>query len=399
MKRQFTLLLASVLVVFALTACGGNDKDTNQDNNGQNTVGEDIQNAGEDIMDAGEDILDPDNNNSNKDNGTGDHKNDQNTTDRGDSALTGGDTTVEDAVTKQNSRPGVSYGQMLRNARVHDSDGPLKSRLRPHRINTDREAFCLLEQEDGAQKTHRAAATAAALSFSERAWEGPCLFQGTWYNKAKHTFRGKGAAMSTVKEPLHPLRTARYLWLGILLCALVGGACFLGGRWSAGRSETAKIDTVVLQNQLSEIRELATVTYAYTNMAQFESSNDFYGVKIPFTTKSFILTYDGTVKAGVDLDGAEVSVSGTTVTITLPEAEILSHEIDEDSMEVFDEKTSIFNPFTVEDFTSFQSDQKAAMEEKALSRGLLAEARAKAVSSVEQLFAAALPDTYTVTVH
>ena len=189
--------------------------------------------------------------------------------------------------------------------------------------------------------------------------------------------------MSTVKEPLHPLRTARYLWLGILLCALVGGACFLGGRWSAAQWE---------------IRELATVTYAYTNMAQFESSNDFYGVKIPFTTKSFILTYDGTVKAGVDLDGAEVSVSGTTVTITLPEAEILSHEIDEDSMEVFDEKTSIFNPFTVEDFTSFQSDQKAAMEEKALSRGLLAEARAKAVSSVEQLFAAALPDTYTVTV-
>ena len=61
-----------------------------------------------------------------------------------------------------------------------------------------------------------------------------------------------------MKEPLHPLRTARYLWLGILLCALVGGACFLGGRWSAGRSETAKIDTVVLQNQLSEIRELAT---------------------------------------------------------------------------------------------------------------------------------------------
>ena len=43
MKRQFTLLLASVLVVFALTACGGNDKDTNHDNNGQNTVGQQQQ--------------------------------------------------------------------------------------------------------------------------------------------------------------------------------------------------------------------------------------------------------------------------------------------------------------------------------------------------------------------
>ena len=202
--------------------------------------------------------------------------------------------------------------------------------------------------------------------------------------------------MSTVKEPLHPLMTARYLWLGILLCALVGGACFLGGRWSAGRSENVQIDAVVLQNQLTEIRELATVTYAYTNMAQFERSNDFYGVKVPFTTKSFILTYDGTIKAGVDLDGAAVDVSGTAVTITLPEARILSHGIDEDSVEVFDEKTSIFNPFTVEDFTSFQADQKAAMEERALSRGLLEEARSKAVSSVKQLLAAALPDTYTV---
>ena len=202
--------------------------------------------------------------------------------------------------------------------------------------------------------------------------------------------------MSRENVSLHPLKTAKYLWLGILLCALVGGACFLGGRWSAGQSENTQIDAVVLQNQLTEIRELATVTYAYTNMAQFESSSDFYGVKVPFTTKSFILTYDGTIQAGVDLDGAAVDISGTTFTVTLPEARILSHEIDEGSVEVFDEKTSIFNPFTVEDFTSFQADQKAAMEERALSRGLLEEARSKAVSSVKQLLAAALPDTYTV---
>ena len=202
--------------------------------------------------------------------------------------------------------------------------------------------------------------------------------------------------MSRENVSLHPLKTAKYLWLGILLCALVGGACFLGGRWSAGQSENTQIDAVVLQNQLTEIRELATVTYAYTNMAQFESSSDFYGVKVPFTTKSFILTYDGTIKAGVDLDGAAVDISGTTVTVTLPEARILSHEIDEGSVEVFDEKTSIFTPFTVEDFTSFQADPKAAMEERALSRGLLEEARSKAVSSVKQLLAAALPDTYTV---
>lgn len=126
MKRQFGLLLASVLLVFALTACGGDDKDTSHDSGDQNTAGDSledagdaIQDAGDDILDAGEDILDP---------------NDKDLADSGrdpadrheDDALTGGDPTVEDAVTKQSGRIGVSYGQMLRNARVHDTDGFLK---------------------------------------------------------------------------------------------------------------------------------------------------------------------------------------------------------------------------------------------------------------------------------
>ena len=126
MKRQFGLLLASVLLVFALTACGGDDKDTSHDSGDQNTAGDSledagdaIQDAGYDILDAGEDILDP-NDKDHADSG-------RDPADRHeDDALTGGDPTVEDAVTKQSGRIGVSYGQMLRNARVHDTDGFLK---------------------------------------------------------------------------------------------------------------------------------------------------------------------------------------------------------------------------------------------------------------------------------
>lgn len=126
MKRQFGLLLASVLLVFALTACGGDDKDTSHDSGDQNTAGDSledagdaIQDAGDDILDAGEDILDP-NDKDHADSG-------RDPADRHeDDALTGGDPTVEDAVTKQSGRIGVSYGQMLRNARVRDTDGFLK---------------------------------------------------------------------------------------------------------------------------------------------------------------------------------------------------------------------------------------------------------------------------------
>ena len=97
MKRQFGLLLASVLLVFALTACGGDGKDASHDSGDQNTAGDSLEDAGDAIQDAGDDILDA-----------------------------GEDPTVEDAVTKQSGRIGVSYGQMLRNARVHDTDGFLK---------------------------------------------------------------------------------------------------------------------------------------------------------------------------------------------------------------------------------------------------------------------------------
>jgi hypothetical protein len=200
------------------------------------------------------------------------------------------------------------------------------------------------------------------------------------------------------KERIRPLKTVRAIVLGVVVCAVIGTACFFGGRTTAGKSGQTEISAVVLQNQLSDISELASVTYTYTNMAQFENSSDFYGVKLPFTTKSFILTYDGVIKAGVDLKEADVTVSGTSVRVSLPDARILSHQIDEDSVEVFDEKTSIFNPFTVEDFTSFQSDQEDAMEEKAVSKGLLDEAKTKAQSSVELLLKSALPEDYTLTV-
>ncbi|WP_369281959.1 DUF4230 domain-containing protein [Oscillibacter sp. GMB15532] len=195
-----------------------------------------------------------------------------------------------------------------------------------------------------------------------------------------------------------PLRTVRLVLLGVALCAMVGVAGFLAGRFGGGSAEVTELDAVVLENRLEEISELASVSWSYTNMAQFENKNVFYGMTLPFTTKKFILTYDGEIKAGVDLRKAKVDISGTEVHIRLPQAEILSHEIDENSVEVFDEKASIFNPFTVEDFTAFQSDQKAAMEKKALDKGLLKEGQEKAADSVALLLGAALPEGYTLKV-
>lgn len=212
------------------------------------------------------------------------------------------------------------------------------------------------------------------------------------YVKLEKTAGGE-KDMQKETERKHPVKALRRTLILALVCLALGVACFLAGRLTGGKAEKApEISAVVLESQLAQISELASVSYAYTNMGQFENSNDFYGMKVPFTTKKFILTYDGVIKAGIDLSQVKVTVTEEKVRVRLPEAKILSHEIDADSVQIFDEKTSVFNPFTVEDFTDFQAEQKRVMEEKALAKGLLEDAKGKAAASVELLLSQTLPE-------
>ena len=180
--------------------------------------------------------------------------------------------------------------------------------------------------------------------------------------------------------------------LGLLAVLLVGGAvlaAFLYGLRQGGREAEPQITSDLLAERLRSVQELATVSYYYTNMGRFENQVDFYGWKVPFTTKSFIVSYDGVIKAGVDLTRIEVEIDdlAKTVTVRLPESQILSHEIPEDSIEVFDESDNPLNRITIEDYTGFTLDQKKAMEQRAADNGLLTGADEKARAAVESLLA------------
>ena len=49
----------------------------------------------------------------------------------------------------------------------------------------------------------------------------------------------------------------------------------------------------------------------------------------------------------------------------MPNAEILSHEIDNNSIETLDEKDGLFHPVKVGDIRQFDAVSKAAMEDRA----------------------------------
>ncbi len=157
---------------------------------------------------------------------------------------------------------------------------------------------------------------------------------------------------------------------------------FVGKIWPSGEEPTA-ITSDLLSQQIQSISELASVEYNYTNMGKFENQATFYGWKVPFTTKSFILSYDGKIKAGIDMSLVEVHMSGKNINISIPEAKILSHEIDEKSIEVFDETKNIFNQISITDYNQFAIDQKESMENKAKEKGLLEEAQNKAQETIK----------------
>ena len=189
----------------------------------------------------------------------------------------------------------------------------------------------------------------------------------------------------------------RLIAVGVVLLAVV--LAFFLGMLRGGSQSAPKITSDLLGQQLREVSDLVSVEYHYTNMGKFENTLDFYGWEVPFTTKSFIVSYDGVIRAGVDLSQAQVEISGNTITVTLPETEILSNEVEEGSLEVYDETHNIFNPISIEDYAGFTADQKQSIEQKAVENGLLTAGQERAESTVRE-FLSLLPgmEAYTIEV-
>ena len=84
------------------------------------------------------------------------------------------------------------------------------------------------------------------------------------------------------------------------------------------------------------------------------------------------------MKMGIKGEDIHIDVEGNQIIVTIPAAEILSHEIKEETLEVFDQTRNIFNQIRIEDYTNFAVDRKKEMEKKALENGLLEEAQDRA---------------------
>lgn len=65
----------------------------------------------------------------------------------------------------------------------------------------------------------------------------------------------------------------------------------------------------IIKSSINDISELATIEYIFTDASKFSDSKQIKNWNIPFTEKSFIIKWDGVIKAGIDLEKVDVTVS------------------------------------------------------------------------------------------
>lgn len=190
--------------------------------------------------------------------------------------------------------------------------------------------------------------------------------------------------------------------ISAIIVAVLMIAAFFAAKNIFNVEEETKVTSETVEAALKEAKELTTLKYHYKNIASFENSQQFQGMKIPFTTKKFLYTYEGEIHAGVDLDEAKVKVNeeAKTINVSLPETKILSHDIDEDSVMVYDDKDSIFNQLELEDYSNFRKEEEAKVEKEAIDKGLLVEAEDQTIKAVKELLNLnpVIGEEYTVTV-
>ena len=172
---------------------------------------------------------------------------------------------------------------------------------------------------------------------------------------------------------------ARNLFKIVLIIAVIAALRFGVTKYFQTQSKTTKIG-------FEDIGELATQSAYCTEGNVTEAARELFGITIPFTQSKYIYSYDIVIKAGFDFNEIEWSESGNTIEVRLPEAKILSSEIDLDSFELYLEDESIFREITMTENNEALKAMRQSAEDDAIANGLLENARSNAETILTGFF-------------
>ena len=135
-------------------------------------------------------------------------------------------------------------------------------------------------------------------------------------------------------------------------------------------TKQTSITSEFVEQQISEISELATLHHHYRKNANYQDAKKLLEYipdwRINKSIKEFSLVYQGDVKLGYDLKDIKILVEPNTqsIFIYLPEPKILSHSIDFESIQILWEKQGWFNNIRFEDFKQFFISEQKKYEQE-----------------------------------
>lgn len=138
-------------------------------------------------------------------------------------------------------------------------------------------------------------------------------------------------------------------------------------------------------SEAKAICELATLKCYYHNTCELKQEST--GLGKYFGNKGYKkawIEYDGIVKLGIDASKMKIEADGNIVKVYVPDAKILSIDIDVDSISEKISETGWFTKITTEDRSEAQESAQENMEEKAESNtALLEQATQRAKDTIE----------------
>ena len=185
-----------------------------------------------------------------------------------------------------------------------------------------------------------------------------------------------------------------------LIIALVLVMALAAVSFSIGLNRSGEISSKMTRLRLEDLGEFATQAGYFTTVQVIKDSATLFGKTVPFTTSKYIFSYDGTVKAGLDFSQVNIDVNALTsaITVTAPLPHILSTEVDEDSLVIYDESRNIFTPLTLDDVKLSRTAMIEEVKTQAIDNNLLENARVNAEVWIKMFLQTAYdPNEYSVT--
>ena len=149
------------------------------------------------------------------------------------------------------------------------------------------------------------------------------------------------------------------------------------------QTETKLTETTV-KEVTQKAEKMVTQEVEYEKIGHLTKSKKVLGKNIPLTKDDILFTFKATIYIGVDLEKAEYEVDNEkkVISITLPEAEIIAHEVDDESFEYHTIKDSFLTSSSMDEYMDEVAKLKNKKETELIEEGKIFEETTQQAESI-----------------